>query len=1115
MFSAKACGNFTSETKNLLAVVLVLSFVAGTVWGQVTASVTGTVRDTSGAVVPEASITVRNLESGLTRASESDPNGGFTVPSLPVGQYEMTVEKTGFKQAVRRGITLVVGQQAVVNLTLEVGEVQQQVTVTGEAPLVNTTLSSTAGLVGERAVKDLPLNGRSFDQLLTLNVGTADTSSNRLANQPGNLFSVAGRRPEENRFILNGVDYVGVSGGANSSTPNGSAGQVMGVDAVREFNVVQHTYGAEYGKRAGGQISIVTTSGTNQLHGGLFEYLRNSALDARNFFDRQTKPTDPAIPPFKRNQFGGTLGGPIKQDKIFLFGNYEGFRQRLGFSNVAIVPDADARRGLLPNAAGVPTPVANLKPGMLPYANYFWPEPNGEILGGGLAKSYTNPVQKVREDFGLVRGDYNPSSNDSLAATYMIQDGENDAPSPNSNFINVLPVRSQLISLQETHVFSPTVLNVATLGFGRAKIASDRSPAIDVPSNLAFATGNLFGTVSIGGSTTGAGGGTIVTADGTLGPTTYARTYYTFADDVRIVRGSHTISAGVWAQKIQSNRDGSGAAKATVTYPTLLAFLQDAPTAFQAVSSRTMLGYRTTHAAWYIQDEFKLRSNLTLRLGLRDEMTTGYNEVAGRCANYIFGQDGLVLTDPVVGHSCLQENNAIALWQPRVGIAWDPTGTGKWAIRGGFGIYNTLQDNVDQAFGANPPYNARYSNSLPLLSQVPINLGIQPPPSCNPLRTTGCSIFQPGQLDPYMRTPTIQQWSFTVERELTQNLGLQLSYVGSQAYHMQVGLDSNTVRPLICDNPAGCVSGGVGSARGLVPNGAEYLPPATRPNPYLNRVFERAYPGTSSYHALNVSLVKRLSHGLQFKTNYTYSRAMDMNSQLDTAYALNTPSDALNPYNLALSKGPASFNLTHQFNTNFSYQLPFGKGQRFAGNASGALDHVIGGWQWNTILTIQPGFPFTPTVGNNRSGSGDTGNPDVPNVVPDRARKKITEGVSTGCTVGTVTMPAGTPVGTPNLWYDPCAFTLPSAGTYGNSGRNQYAGPNLRSLDMSLFKRIAINERWNLQFRAEAFNILNHTNFAVPTLFLYSGTNISTSAGTITRTASTSRQIQFALKLSF
>src|SRR5437879_5344529 len=442
------------------------------------AAITGTVMDTSGAAVPGAMVTVKHLETGLTRAVEADSAGSYSIASLPVGEYELTAEKMGFQREVRRGINLVVAQEAVLNVTLQVGTVVQQVTVTEAAPLVNTTTTSTSGLISEQQIKELPLNGRSFDQLLTLNMSTANISSNRNPNQPGNLFSVAGRRPEENRFLMNGVDYVSASGGINTASPNGSNGQVLGVDAVREFNVVEHTYGAEYGKRAGAQISIVTSSGTNQVHGDVFEYLRNSALDARNFFDY---PPGLRIPAFKRNQFGGALGGPLKKDKLFLFGNYEGFRQRLGISSVSFVPDANARLGLLPpanNPLGTPVQVAGLNPGMLPYANYFWPAPNGPELGGGLAKAFANPLQKVREDFGLLRADYHISAKDSLSATYLIQDGENDAPSPDPNFFRPLPLRSQLFSSQETHVFSTAVLNVATFGFSRGRIHLGAFPAV-------------------------------------------------------------------------------------------------------------------------------------------------------------------------------------------------------------------------------------------------------------------------------------------------------------------------------------------------------------------------------------------------------------------------------------------------------------------------------------------------------------------------------------------------------------------------------------------------------------------------------------------------------------
>src|SRR5438876_4212024 len=315
-----------------LATALVVLVALGTclsVAQTSTATILGTVKDTSGALVPGVSITVKHTERGLMRSVMSGERGAYTVPLLPVGAYEITTTMPGFKQAVRSGINLVVGQEAVVHLTLEVGANTEKVTVTEEAPLVNTTTSSTSGVITEQQVKDLPLNGRSFDQLITLNVGVSNATSNTLDSGNWNMFSVAGKRPETNRFIINGIDRVGGNATGQYITPEEASRQMLGVEAVREFNVLTATYSAEYGKRAGGQINVVTTSGTNQLHGTAFEYLRNSVLDARNFFDQTI-----GAPPFKRNQFGGSLGGPIKKDKMFAFGTYEGFQERLSRSSV-------------------------------------------------------------------------------------------------------------------------------------------------------------------------------------------------------------------------------------------------------------------------------------------------------------------------------------------------------------------------------------------------------------------------------------------------------------------------------------------------------------------------------------------------------------------------------------------------------------------------------------------------------------------------------------------------------------------------------------------------------------------------------------------------------------
>src|SRR5213594_4318953 len=355
--------------RGLWAVAFVAGIIAlivsgnGLVFGQeFSATMSGVVHDANGGLVPGVSVTAKHTESGLTRTVIANENGSYRMPALPVGAYEVTAELSGFKQQVRRGINLVVTQEALVNFTLEVGDLKENVTVTEDAPLVNTTLSSTAGLVTREQIKDLPLHGRSFLELMTLNAGVISNRSNTSDNALPS-FSIAGKRPDSNRFTMNGMDYVGNNAGGTYTAPQGISGFLLGVDAVREFNVLGHTYGAEYGKRAGAQVTIVTTSGTNQFHGSVFEYLRNNALDTRNFFDVAKAPDPTPVPPFQRNQFGGAVGGPIRKDKMFFFGNYEGFRERLAVSQYGYVPSKQVRQGLWPNAStGQYAQAPNLEP---------------------------------------------------------------------------------------------------------------------------------------------------------------------------------------------------------------------------------------------------------------------------------------------------------------------------------------------------------------------------------------------------------------------------------------------------------------------------------------------------------------------------------------------------------------------------------------------------------------------------------------------------------------------------------------------------------------------------------------------------------------------------------
>ncbi|HYR92010.1 MAG TPA: carboxypeptidase regulatory-like domain-containing protein [Terriglobia bacterium] len=1091
----------------------------GPLFGQsFSAAISGIVHDTTGAVVPGVKITAKHTESGLTRTVNTNENGDYRMPSLPVGAYEVSAEILGFKQQVRRGINLSVAQEAVVNLTLEVGNIQDEVTVTGEAPLVNTTLASTAGLITGEQLKDLPLNGRSFHELMTLNTHTVDNRS----NAGGASFSVAGKRTENNRWTINGMDYVGDNATGQYISPSGVSGQLLGVEAIREFNVLGHSYGAEYGKRSGGQVTAVTTSGTNKVHGTVFEYLRNSALDARNFFDE-------GVAPFKRNQFGASLGGPIIRDKMFAFGNYEGFRERLGVSSNEFVPSAQTRQGLLPcnvihttaaaRAANCPDlnayiPVPNLARGMLPYAQLFYPTPNGPEdrdangLLTGVARATGNPVRRRDENFGLVRFDYNLSSADSLSANYTKDKGKEISPEANTLFRGTQTRDLYTLSVQETHIFSPTILNTAMFGASRASATDGSVPITPIPDNLAFLRDEKRkspGAIVIGGGATAAQVSSLVSPN-PQNPFYNKRQNYTASDDLRMTMGRHSLSMGVWFTRVQQTAFSSAQQNAgTVSYTTLLAFLQDQPTQFSFQASPTELNFRSTQAAFYLQDEIKLSARLTVRLGLRDEMTTGWNEKDGHAANYWFDQNGVIELNPHIGRSPFRKNYAKALLQPRVGVAWDPTGSGKWAVRSGFGIHNDLQDNLTHRLNANPPFAARVAiERTPLLSIIPVTGGAAKP-TCSAqssLREPDCSIFAPGGLDPDMHTPTIQEWSLEVERELAQNLAVELSYVGNQSYHVSTSMDMNTIRPVICQTPAGCLSGGVlpAARRATVPQGTEYIPVGTRPNPFVGSTQTWMYLGTAASHGVSASLTKRSTRGLTFRTNYTFSKVIDVDSAILAPSATNDPATILNPYNLKLNRGLASYNPLHQFSSSFSYALPFGSGRALGRGASGWVEKLIGDWQWNGIVSARSGFPITPTVGSNQSGNGDTRIPDVPNYNPN-FKGNVILGVDEFKKTG--------------LYFDPNAFSLPLTGTFGNVSRGAFRGPGAYNLDTSLFKRVALKETLSLQFRAEFFNILNHANFDTPNPIVFAGAGPNASAGKITETAGRERQIQFALKLLF
>lgn len=1014
--------------------VITLSQVVG-------GSITGTVKDDSGGGIPEADVTVKNRETGAERKALTDEAGRYAVFSVPIGRYDLVAEKAGFAVGRWTGIELAVGQTVSVDLTLPVGEVQQAITIEAAPTPVTLSTQQISGLVNERQVRELPLNGRSYDQLVTLNPGIVNYTSERSGgvgtsnSAVGNMFVISGRRPQENLFLLNGVEYTGAS--VINNTPGGASGQLLGVDAVREFNVVTDTYGAEYGKRPGGQVSIVTASGANVLHGTAYEFLRNSALDARNFFDQG------AIPEFQRNSFGGNLGGPIKKDKAFLFGNYEGFRQHLGLSDVTLVLDHAARAQAVPAVQ----PLLAL-----------WPTPNGPELGGGIALAYSHPLQTIREDFGTTRFDYNLSNNDSLFAVYTIDDSAANTPSTNPLSLILETEREQVVSVQEQHTFSPTVLNTTRIGFSRAGYFFNGIVPVNVPGWVA---GAPIGAIVIGGGTASNGASQITQAGANNSSNArQARNLLTYDDHIYVSHGLHQLEAGVWLEQLRSNDNTAQSQYGQASFTSLNTFLQGTIATFSVVPSPTELGWRSLEAAGFVQDNMRLRANLQVRVGFRFESTNGWNEAFGRASNYLF-DGGVIQTNPTVGNSTFTVNRAKFLPEPRVGIAWDPFGKSKAVIHAGFGIYRALLDNVDYRLDQTAPFN-----SVATLKNIPV-AGLQITPGA-PLPSG--SKISPSGIQPDAFTPTVLSWTFKVEQQLTPTTLVALGYAGSHGYHELLSADANEPIPTIL--PGG---------------GVYYAAGAPLANPNVANTTTWLTEGLSSYNALTVDVNRRLSRGLQFRGVYTFSKSLDDGTALNSSVGANAPGFVMYPLNPKRDWGPSNSDVRHLAVINSSYELPF--------RGAGKWGHrVVAGWSVSAIEALQSGFPFTPQLGFNPTNNGDTRNPVRPSWNPAFRGPVI--------------------LGGPHLYFNPAAFIIPAAGTYGDTGRNVLTGPGLATTDIAVAKNTPLNDKLRMQFRAEFFNLFNRANFGTPNEVVFSSASATPSptAGVISSTATTSRQVQFGVK---
>ncbi len=1079
-----------------------------------TATVLGTVTDMSGAAIADAGVQVKNIGTGITQSVTTDAGGRFRVPDLGLGSYEVQATKAGFQTVLHRGITLSVGSEAVVDFSLPVGQAQQTVTVEGQASQVETTSAAIGAVVESAQIRDLPLNGRNYTSLLTLAPGV------QTAAQPtqtvggaffgrGAQYSVAGSRLYGQSYLIDNTDVVSFFGHGVGS---GATGSSLGVEAIAEFQALTATYGAQFGGN-GAVLNAVSRSGSNEFHGSAYEFFRNNKLDARDYFDPTTQPNGERNPPYRRNQFGGSLGGPVVKDKAFFFANYEGFRQLKGVSNSVFVPDANARNGLLPCAIAT-TVACNTATGL---ANVGFASP---LLRDAAAlfpaTSLTSPSGVVRtiagsnqignENYFLGRFDYTFSEKDSIFARYIMDRAEFFLPTTVPLYTEQDLTRAHYATVEERHVFSANLVNLARISFVRpAEYGSIVNPHATAPSGthpLEYypGLGIQDGALAVSGLTS-------IGPSGIL-PTFVVPNRFTEADDVYWTRGAHSLKFGISIERFQQNDTSGFRGAGSYTFNGMLQFLQGATSLYNGNLIGQFDNGRPFRELWitpYFQDDWKITPRLTLNLGLR--YTWGANPSSAKDNLYQITDPpnstyppGTQVSPaaPIFAHvpNVWGSNPNTKNFDPRIGFAYDVFGDHKTSIRAGFGMFHELiKATVYQAgYVLNPPYTTIVAPAVPgLCSPVfgPVTPGGAGAGNLTcPQQALGVSITQ-GYDYRSTSTPYMMQYNFSVQRELGTGNVVTLGYVGSQGRHLWAQHDLNAPLP---NTPAATVP--AGSPCGLlaclatIPGRGPTVTPNRRPNPQGVTFLVYFQPvGTSNYNSLQASFNHRFSHNFQTQVSYTWSKSLD---QVSNSIGLEagqgqSGTGASNPYSRAYDYGRSTFDRRHNFSASAVYQLPF-KGNR-----------LIEGWQLSGFLTAVTGFGFNPAIGFDNEGlqAFTTTNAERPNI-------------ASGCTYQSAV------IGKPNQWYNPACFVLPQVGTPGNIGRDVLSGPGLFNFDFAILKNTKITERFNSQFRAEFFNILNHPNFGIPTTNTFvQGAGFNPTAGVITTTTTYQRQIQFGLKIVF
>lgn len=1069
---------------------------AAPLFAQVTgATVSGTVTDTSGALVAGAQVEIENQSTEVVRKSVTDKSGLYTAPNLLPGQYEITVKAPGYATVARSGITLHVGGNVIIDIQMKVGHVTEQVEVDETAPILQLGSSELSAVVASTTVRELPLNGRSWTDLATLQPGVTllKTSSDpahgadRGEHGFGAQLSISGGKPVQNNYRVDGISVNDYANGA----PGSVLGVSLGVDAIQEFSVITSNYSAQYGRTSGGVINAITKSGTNAFHGNAYEFFRNSALDARNYFDFDAN-GNPYKAPFNRNQFGASAGGPIVKNRTFIFGDYESIRQSKGIATSAVVPTADARQGKLSSGQVTVDPSA---------AKYLplWHLPNTPTPAGSDTGIYSfTGQQALTENYFTTKLDDTISASDSLTGTYMFDNTPYSAPDGLNISLQGHHVRRQLAVLGETHVFSPALLNAFHIGVNRVSALNNAGIAAINPQatdhSLASTPGQFAARVNVGGLTSLPGG------LGAVDHFTHGYNSYQAYDDAFLTRGNHNLKVGAAVEYIRNNMTAFADAMGNWSFGSLQSFLTNKPDTFDsALGGATPRNIRQTIFGIYVQDTWRARRNLTFDLGLRYEIATVPSEAHGKFVTL----RNITDATPKVGGQ-LFANPTLRNVEPRFGLAWDPAGNSKTVIHGSYGMFDVLPLPYTVALLEVRP--------APFYQVGALSSGLDGTFFQDAYKLLGANSLASTYIQQHPHRNYVMTWGLNVQHQLTPNMGIIVGYVGSHGVHQNFKVDdADMTLPTL--TPAGYV----------FPYSAD--PSTTLPtlNPHFGAIRSLWWNGSSSYEGLEIGATKRMSKGFQFQGSYTWSKTLDTSSSGSGADSYANALSSLPFYNLRLTKSVADFNTPRVLSLSATWDIPT---PHFT---STFAEKTIAGWELGSIYSAQDGQPFTVLVGGDANGQ----NSSDPFSFPDRLSTpgckslvnpgNINNYIKTQC----FSMPTAPSQDFYGKYCNPALAFPYCVNKLGNARRNILAGPGLQNLDFSVYKNTPIpriSESFSTQVRVEFFNVLNHTNFQSPldnnTLFAPATAGDGSliyprqdGAGTIDATTTDSREIQLAFKI--